>query len=121
MDFFFSSRRRHTRSLCDWSSDVCSSDLNRGSFGEGIKGNAVKLAQIPEHPAVEIARAALGDGIDNTSRGAPEFCAVIAVGYLKLLDGLPAVGVSDTRPSARLRGYGLAIVGAVHRVVVVKA
>src|SRR5215471_19996223 len=26
--FFFSSRRRHTRSLRDWSSDVCSSDLN---------------------------------------------------------------------------------------------
>src|SRR5690349_7312342 len=26
-DFFFSSRRRHTRSLRDWSSDVCSSDL----------------------------------------------------------------------------------------------
>src|SRR5437588_4157959 len=25
--FFFSSRRRHTRSLCYWSSDVCSSDL----------------------------------------------------------------------------------------------
>src|SRR5690349_12475854 len=24
--FFFSSRRRHTRSLRDWSSDVCSSD-----------------------------------------------------------------------------------------------
>src|SRR5204863_341005 len=27
--FFFSSRRRHTRSLRDWSSDVCSSDLSR--------------------------------------------------------------------------------------------
>src|SRR5476649_2137376 len=26
---FFSSIRRHTRSLCDWSSDVCSSDLRR--------------------------------------------------------------------------------------------
>src|SRR5260370_4557693 len=26
--FFFSSRRRHTRFKCDWSSDVCSSDLN---------------------------------------------------------------------------------------------
>src|SRR5438477_12110447 len=26
--FFFSSRRRHTRLTCDWSSDVCSSDLN---------------------------------------------------------------------------------------------
>src|SRR5262245_65850256 len=28
--FFFSSRRRHTRCLSDWSSDVCSSDL--GTF-----------------------------------------------------------------------------------------
>src|SRR5260370_39223954 len=27
MSFFFSSRRRHTRFKCDWSSDVCSSDL----------------------------------------------------------------------------------------------
>src|SRR2546430_3043647 len=28
--FFFSSRRRHTRFDCDWSSDVCSSDLTAG-------------------------------------------------------------------------------------------
>src|SRR5882762_11111840 len=28
--FFFSSRRRHTRFKCDWSSDVCSSDLEPG-------------------------------------------------------------------------------------------
>src|SRR2546430_10949634 len=28
--FFFSSRRRHTRFDCDWSSDVCSSDLRAG-------------------------------------------------------------------------------------------
>src|SRR5437867_12192508 len=28
MFFFFSSRRRHTRSYGDWSSDVCSSDLD---------------------------------------------------------------------------------------------
>src|SRR5437762_13818303 len=27
--FFFSSRRRHTRYIGDWSSDVCSSDLDR--------------------------------------------------------------------------------------------
>src|SRR5690242_19676778 len=26
MSFIFSSRRRHTRLTCDWSSDVCSSD-----------------------------------------------------------------------------------------------
>src|SRR5690349_6676169 len=31
--FFFSSRRRHTRSLRDWSSDVCSSDLGRDAKG----------------------------------------------------------------------------------------
>src|SRR5699024_11343115 len=30
--FFFSSRRRHTRSKRDWSSDVCSSDLYNGGF-----------------------------------------------------------------------------------------
>src|SRR5688572_33162529 len=29
--FFFSSRRRHTRFDCDWSSDVCSSDLTSAS------------------------------------------------------------------------------------------
>src|SRR6266567_2690743 len=31
LSFFFSSRRRHTRFDCDWSSDVCSSDLHRSS------------------------------------------------------------------------------------------
>src|SRR5690242_20895903 len=30
--FFFSSRRRHTRLTCDWSSDVCSSDLLIAAF-----------------------------------------------------------------------------------------
>src|ERR1039457_7740543 len=29
--FFFSSRRRHTRLQGDWSSDVCSSDLRKGT------------------------------------------------------------------------------------------
>ena len=37
MDFFFSSRRRHTRSLCDWSSDVCSSDLSMMSWTMDMK------------------------------------------------------------------------------------
>src|SRR5438309_10934718 len=32
--FFFSSRRRHTRWNCDWSSDVCSSDLTRPRLPE---------------------------------------------------------------------------------------
>src|SRR6266481_8531273 len=37
MFFFFSSRRRHTRWNCDWSSDVCSSDLC------GLIGGAISL------------------------------------------------------------------------------
>src|SRR3989440_8765126 len=38
--FFFSSRRRHTRSDRDWSSDVCSSDLEKG------KADKEKLARL---------------------------------------------------------------------------
>src|SRR2546427_6149336 len=34
--FFFSSRRRHTRFDCDWSSDVCSSDLGGGALHRGV-------------------------------------------------------------------------------------
>src|SRR3712207_3909977 len=36
MCFFFSSRRRHTRYWRDWSSDVCSSDLNDGTRVDGV-------------------------------------------------------------------------------------
>src|SRR5256885_8607307 len=43
--FFFSSRRRHTRLQGDWSSDVCSSDLNTA-----LKGCAalVSILTFPE-------------------------------------------------------------------------
>src|SRR5688572_32547829 len=34
--FFFSSRRRHTRFDCDWSSDVCSSDLVARLFDDPL-------------------------------------------------------------------------------------
>src|SRR5438477_7118276 len=34
--FFFSSRRRHTRLTCDWSSDVCSSDLKKDARAEPL-------------------------------------------------------------------------------------
>src|SRR2546430_1017228 len=33
---FFSSRRRHTRFDCDWSSDMCSSDLHQRYIGSGL-------------------------------------------------------------------------------------
>src|SRR5256886_7086857 len=49
--FFFSSRRRHTRFDCDWSSDVCSSDLFRhiGAAARAAKGRA-----LPDAPGHEL-------------------------------------------------------------------
>src|SRR3989442_9979431 len=47
--FFFSSRRRHTRCGRDWSSDVCSSDLEfriHPRTLEAAKANAQGLAQL---------------------------------------------------------------------------
>src|SRR5258705_2497995 len=41
--FFFSSRRRHTRCLSDWSSDVCSSDLGEVRFQNEVIGDPVIL------------------------------------------------------------------------------
>src|SRR5438105_10500562 len=58
--FFFSSRRRHTRSTRDWSSDVCSSDLYalviltdedllaRYVEDRGLVGNPVRQIDSPE-------------------------------------------------------------------------
>src|SRR5205085_4156909 len=42
--FFFSSRRRHTRFDCDWSSDVCSSDLKLTSRLRALKDVRDRLA-----------------------------------------------------------------------------
>src|SRR5437868_9671814 len=39
--FFFSSRRRHTRSKRDWSSDVCSSDLTDGEQRYRVRPTAI--------------------------------------------------------------------------------
>src|SRR6266571_1210112 len=47
--FFFSSRRRHTTLPCDWSSDVCSSDLLLPWFG--LDGGVTELAFEPLSPS----------------------------------------------------------------------
>src|SRR5207248_5422141 len=73
--FFFSSRRRHTRSYGDWSSDVCSSDLAgpsvRSSFPSRDRrpgGGCVRLARISP-PAGGWARArAARDRRDDVAR-----------------------------------------------------
>src|SRR5437762_14362166 len=51
--FFFSSRRRHTRYIGDWSSDVCSSDLVRA--GETRAGEDIlNVAQAADAPVQKI-------------------------------------------------------------------
>src|SRR5688572_23383107 len=44
--FFFSSRRRHTRFDCDWSSDVCSSDLS--TIIEGLRRKDEEMRRFNE-------------------------------------------------------------------------
>src|SRR5437868_14330058 len=47
-NFFFSSRRRHTRSKRDWSSDVCSSDLTLQAMRDEMARSKARLElQIP--------------------------------------------------------------------------
>src|SRR2546430_10000721 len=46
--FFFSSRRRHTRFDCDWSSDVCSSDLQQGYLRVWIDNELVRVDDDPK-------------------------------------------------------------------------
>src|SRR5688572_31578530 len=48
--FFFSSRRRHTRFDCDWSSDVCSSDLSSGWAPTGLTVDFLASKGIKEMP-----------------------------------------------------------------------
>src|SRR5579875_3285702 len=51
--FFFSSRRRHTRSLCDWSSDVCfpisSHHTVRSGEQQGFFQVALGLMRLQDH------------------------------------------------------------------------
>src|SRR6266850_99187 len=62
--FFFSSRRRHTRLQGDWSSDVCSSDLDDDARIHQRGGRWLPDAGFEQHPAVEV-----------SWFGARDFCA----------------------------------------------
>src|SRR2546427_40098 len=58
--FFFSSRRRHTRFDCDWSSDVCSSDLR--SLGSASLSSSIHLVCRPrESPDGSLPSDEIGD------------------------------------------------------------
>src|SRR5699024_11657475 len=45
---FFSSRRRHTRSKRDWSSDVCSSDLTAEELAAGLAESTSRIKTVIE-------------------------------------------------------------------------
>src|SRR2546427_11244257 len=78
--FFFSSRRRHTRFDCDWSSDVCSSDLSRAS--------AVPARARNQRSARRERRVELGRGTRYTRRAAGRTRRRVAtiVSWERLLD-----------------------------------
>src|SRR5260221_1800881 len=58
---FFSSRRRHTRSLCDWSSDVCSSDLGWVAHVDRPKVGLLEIAVDPVRIGVDEGDSILAD------------------------------------------------------------
>src|SRR5438874_9066016 len=63
--FFFSSRRRHTRSLRDWSSDVCSSDLHQAiaeRVGVDVERRMDEVRDI--HPEILITRTDVDRGTE---------------------------------------------------------
>src|SRR5476649_671718 len=101
--FFFSSRRRHTRSLCDWSSDVCSSDLRRA--GGDVSRHRVMAAL--DHAGREIAKRE-GTPVKTVLALALAFLAAISTAaaqdyperIITLVSPFPPGGPSDT--TARL-------------------
>src|SRR6266480_2375766 len=77
--FFFSSRRRHTRLTCDWSSDVCSSDLGVRATGCAIRvpgsTTASREPVIHRRPAESLMRA----GADRVLGAKPVWMIAVIV------------------------------------------
>src|SRR5579862_5631660 len=59
--FFFSSRRRHTRWNCDWSSDVCSSDL-------AVPRHVAQIDEMEAPPQMSFNNSGVAGGVGDGSR-----------------------------------------------------
>src|SRR5438309_4799196 len=73
--FFFSSRRRHTRWNCDWSSDVCSSDLFCGPVTIELDTRVTKVFAL---------RRALGNEVRTRGRMELSLDAFNAINYANI-------------------------------------
>src|SRR2546429_5490569 len=80
--FFVSGRRRHTRCGRDWSSDVCSSDLEGAMTAPDLSMAQIsrrmlsaRAEQFTESVIREMTRLALKHGAVNLSQGFPDFAA----------------------------------------------
>src|SRR5262249_60130682 len=74
--FFFSSRRRHTRLVSDWSSDVCSSDLLRSLVNKAftprvIEGTRARIQMIVDRLLDKVQDARSMDVIDDLAYPLP--------------------------------------------------
>src|SRR5256885_8830716 len=74
--FFFSSRRRHTRLQGDWSSDVCSSDLQRSMTAATASGTLRERVAMGS-ASVSSTRAASASGVDAWNG-----CTPVAYSYI---------------------------------------
>src|SRR6266571_6073669 len=73
--FFFSSRRRHTRLTCDWSSDVCSSDLDRGLLKETL---VVAVGEFGRSPRIGVSTSGNSNAPDGRDHWPYCYSGVIA-------------------------------------------
>src|SRR2546427_3717793 len=87
--FFFSSRRRHTRFDCDWSSDVCSSDLIGAVYldagyaaGEKVVHHLFEGVDINPHmrAAEKDAKTALQEWLQGRRMKLPQYEVVATTG-----------------------------------------
>src|SRR2546430_11408394 len=96
--FFFSSRRRHTRFDCDWSSDVCSSDLEKNQDSTELTGD-INYRKIAEFGTDSDPRAFNFDGeLNIANRGLVEFIEVLKLDVAFLYDLLGASQEHKIKP-----------------------
>src|SRR5436190_9260455 len=100
--FFFSSRRRHTRSLCDWSSDVCSSDLRRWDRRRGFRRPARNLVAEGLDPSTY-----RDPSWSNEPYAPDKLYTAVVMGVDKQGVTAPKIG----RASCRERGWGSVVAG----------